>query len=305
MDKIERQVVFVLGAGASVAYGFPTGRGLQDSILRCKTLPSDSTLNLDDFRAFQSELVDNVHDSVDAFLETRRDLEQIGKRVIAEWLIRCEDMEQLRQPPNGPDWYKHFFNTQVDGLAFDHLPSQPYSFITFNYDRSLEAAIHRFVRAKFRGNKTEQEIDGMCTAILLRRVVHVHGSLGAIDWDIRKDKPSRPYSTTVTPEAVECAMSQIKIMHEASDDEFRIAREVLAYAERVYFVGFGYHEDNIRRLYNGHGWRPNISITGTGCGLSLRDQGDALSHFPPGSPFVTIWPKNYDIIRFLDSLQDL
>jgi hypothetical protein len=307
MDKIQRQIVFILGAGASAPYGFPTGRGLRESMLRNVPLPANTTLNAADFRELQAQLEDSPVDSVDAFLETRRDLESIGKRAIAEWLIRCENTDNLRRPPNGGDWYREFFKAQFDGVAFEHLPAQSFAFITFNYDRSLEAAIHRFVRAKYKDDKrSDADIDGMCTSMLLRRIVHVHGSLGAMDWDIRKNEPSRPYSTTVTPETVQHAISQIKIMHEIGEsEEFRIAHELLSAAERVYYVGFGYHPQNIARLYRDHGWSQNVSMSGTAWQFSERDESKALSSFPTGSPYMSLWPKDFDIITFLDSLQDL
>jgi hypothetical protein len=56
-------------------------------------------------------------------------------------------------------------------------------------------------------------------------------------------------SMGVTSPIALCA-SSIKIISEGSEDEpeLRKARELLNQAEVIYFLGFGYHPENLRRL---------------------------------------------------------
>jgi len=91
---ITRPTVLVLGAGASVPYGFPTGRELLiqitddlnprsgDTGLRVtlRTLPfSDEYIS-----EFREDLVDSNQPSVDAFIENRPSFTDIGKTSIAK-----------------------------------------------------------------------------------------------------------------------------------------------------------------------------------------------------------------------------
>ena len=78
---IEKETVFVLGAGASKPYQFPTGSELADKVYQ--ELSQGATI--DDMRAFCGFSGDEINDfrlalhysgqtSVDAFLEHRPDL---------------------------------------------------------------------------------------------------------------------------------------------------------------------------------------------------------------------------------------
>lgn len=85
---IRRQTVFVLGAGASYPYGFPTGEGLVNEVISLAGL--DRTLDaflyngcVDlDVKRFARDLADSDSPSVDSFLEHRPDFLRIGKLAI-------------------------------------------------------------------------------------------------------------------------------------------------------------------------------------------------------------------------------
>ena len=104
---ITKQTVLILGAGASVPYGFPTGRSLLlqitdelapegDSGLRQILLPfSDEHTS-----EFQAELLASNQPSVDAFIENRPSFTDIGKAAIAKKLIDCENEYTLTRRAN-------------------------------------------------------------------------------------------------------------------------------------------------------------------------------------------------------------
>ena len=102
-------------------------------------------------------------------------------------------------------------------------------------------------------NKHGRSIDETAAAVRAIPVIHVHGSLGALDW--QNPILGRPYSSSLTgrlEDTVGKAADSIKIIHESSKNkEFQQAREAIAEAVRVVFLGFGYHETNLTRLFGG------------------------------------------------------
>lgn len=90
------KTVFVLGAGASYPYGFPTGEGLVNDIvaLASEEQTRDDFLYNDcvdrDVLRFAKDLADSDTPSVDSFLEHRPDFLKIGKLAICLSLIPKE-----------------------------------------------------------------------------------------------------------------------------------------------------------------------------------------------------------------------
>ena len=77
--------------------------------------------------------------------------------------------------------------------------------------------------------------------------MHVHGQLGFLPW---QDADGRPYENVFDTDETQARAENIKIIHEAIDDDedFVRAKEILKDTEQVHFLGFGYHETNMRRL---------------------------------------------------------
>ena len=79
-------------------------------------------------------------------------------------------------------------------------------------------------------------------------LVHVHGSLGSY--------PEVPYQTEASPEDLLSISQRIKVVSEVADTddggfaspEFDEANRLLEEAERIFFLGFGFHTDNVRRF---------------------------------------------------------
>ncbi len=247
---ITTPTVFVLGAGASMPYGFPSGKQLKDEMLAGPE-PQPSFTNCHPafeqqfkfgFRTFRNELRHSAQSSVDAFLEHRSDMLNIGKASIAYYLIRCETMDLLFSP-NGP-WYDRLLE-RMD-TPFEDFDKNLVSFVTFNYDRSLEQFL--FTALKHRYGKSDIEVAGKLSTI---PVVHVHGQLGYLEWQNDPEKiGKRAYVSDTRWESINTVKNGIKIISETTDrsDELSRAHELLRQAEKVFFLGFGYHDTNMRRL---------------------------------------------------------
>ncbi len=113
--------------------------------------------------------------------------------------------------------------------------------ITFNYDRSLEYYFERVLSSRFHLGSEEARV--------LREsvpIIHVHGILGDLDTDTEN---YRSYGSSRDPQNIARSAGSIRIVHEGQDSNaLERAREALAKAEIVCFLGFGFHPANVRRL---------------------------------------------------------
>jgi len=156
------------------------------------------------------------------------------------------------------------------------------SIITFNYDRSLENYLFTALKNKY-PDKTDDEYAKKVQSI---PVIHVHGKLGIFPWEAPKLdlKNVVPYDSMsfaschglsdnngkiYRPIWFNNAKNSIKVMHEGTDksEEFEQAHEKISKAQQLYFLGFGYHPTNLRRLNPDVLKKPN-TIKGTIYGLS-------------------------------------
>src|SRR5262245_43457196 len=100
---LSKRTVFVVGAGASVPYGYPTGRDLVTEVLTSLAgthnnrafLESECEFTRHELNRFRDELLRSGKNSVDAFLEHRPDHLNVGKAAIANVLIQKESEESL------------------------------------------------------------------------------------------------------------------------------------------------------------------------------------------------------------------
>lgn len=257
--------VLVLGAGASVHCRYPLGVQLlaELSNLRGKILPGGlpGQWSITDSERLLAKLSRSAHYSVDAFLEETDENVSLGKYLIAHVLKQFEVVDQLF-PPHNSGWYQYLFNRLIPENG-NSLDENNLSIITFNYDRSLETYLYNVFQSRF---SLSEEL----ALKELRKIpiIHVHGILGEF--------PKYPYQLKYTPEELLKISEAIKIIHEIKDgkakfsnDHFREAHKAIEQAEKVYFLGFGFHYDNVRRL---------------GVDWSKKDNGKIFATMPGTSP---------------------
>ena len=262
----------ILGAGASEPYGFPLGVDLLNQVCSLENRPrplKDAGFTDEDIGTFFDDLKHSAHSSVDAFLEKFQQYVEIGKAAMAATLIPCEDPTRLFPPQvSRPHWYEFLANRlEVGTPRFDE---NQLSVVTFNYDRSLEHYLYKVLLTRCGGGDTEAF--GLLTSIPM---IHVHGTLGAYS-PLGGD--GRPYTQEVTAETVRMAAGDIRIVSDADveTEQFQTARTLLKQAERIYFLGFGFQSDNVRRLevFNEE-WTPELRnkvlVGGTTVGIGAKD----------------------------------
>jgi hypothetical protein len=262
---ITKKTVFVLGAGASMPYGFPSGAELRKMLCVPATkdfstravdwvtpLEKNGISERDSIRFAESFLKSRVV-SIDSFLSRRStDFGEIGKTAIAAIICAFEEPAALHKIDNEDDWYGYLWNALISGIhKCDELGRNQVSFITFNYDRSLEYFLLQSCKETF--GVSHQEAVKALEPI---KIIHVYGQLGLLDFDGAYQ--ARAYETRIGARDLSIASSGIKIIPEARDDapEFVAAREFCGQAEQICFLGFGFDPLNVSRL----NLEPEISI---------------------------------------------
>jgi hypothetical protein len=152
---IPRRTVLVLGAGASVPYGFPTGRGLLINVVRSlrneggtlQIILSALGFELGEIRTFAEELDRSMQPSVDAFIENRPEFMNIGKAAIVGTLVPSEDEGKLLVRGEQMLWYEYLFNKMAENRN-DYEQSH-LSIVTLNYDRSFEHFLFHALKSSF------------------------------------------------------------------------------------------------------------------------------------------------------------
>jgi len=275
---ITKKTVLVLGAGASIPFGFPSGKKLVALI--ADMINGDSvTVKLlmnhgydkEYIWEFRKSLVLSGRFSVDEFLEYRNEFIDVGKEAIAAVLLRFEQTMNLFNVREESNWYQYLFG-QLN-TSFDEFNQNKIAIITFNYDRSLEHYL--FTALKNAYNKNGEECAEKLNKI---PVVHVYGKLGKLPWE-KSQYSLVPFDSVIYPDKMGLYVGRggenIKIIHEniEKDPEFNQAFELLMDAEYIYFLGFGFNETNLKRLRIESLCHPDVPlkvICGTSYGLSQK-----------------------------------
>lgn len=281
---VKTGTVLILGAGASMPFGFPSGQQLLQSICRMLSHRRSSAWTMARQAGHRHQIIErfvkalsgSAQTSIDAFLEHRPEFVKIGKMMIAAALLPHERTDEIFDRPQKegkPNWYEHLFG--MLNTSFDEFHNNNIAFITFNYDRSLEHYIHTAL-CNLHG-KPPNEVADKISSI---PIVHVHGQLGSLPWQDFDDNV--PFDSGMDIENVTSAAEDIKIIHDNidHDPEFKRAQGLIEYACRIYFLGFGYNETNLKRLGGPELFRSsNKDVIGTGKGLSITQQRIAKEHF--------------------------
>ncbi|MFZ5800689.1 MAG: hypothetical protein ACOY3D_04865 [Candidatus Omnitrophota bacterium] len=248
---IKTKTLFILGAGASQPFGYPTGIELRELIrLQSRKGPvihalklADAAVDWDDKRVdkFITEFSKSSDLSIDSFLEQRKEFMDIGKMTIASYLLPYEVDERLRESKD--NWYMYLYNRLKS--SFEEFDKNKISFITFNYDRSLEQFLFEALKSRFKRNPQE------CAAKLKNiPIIHLYGQLDLLPW---QDGEGSPYSQREKNILrIRNACDNIKLITEEREvkesKEFQDAYRLIEDAERIYILGFGFDETNLERL---------------------------------------------------------
>jgi hypothetical protein len=259
---ISKRTVFVLGAGAHIPYGFPSGKELMENIvgqliraqrdpdLSLRTLPQRSGVNPNivqqqNIDAFINSLSQAGQASIDTFINANQHMagfDVIGKVGIAQALLESEAKFLMAMNAgkvgNAGDWFKYLFEKMCGGISrANHLlRDNQITFITFNYDRLLELKLFNAIKNSF-SIADDQEVLGMVNAI---PVHHLYGSLGKFD-------PHQFGYLNIWDNAWK-SIQTIYEVQVGNSPAVQASIEALNQAEKICLLGFGFHSENISLL---------------------------------------------------------
>lgn len=276
---IEHSVVLVLGAGASKPYDFPLGRELRDRAISSDRRTKEALAGFEypntHVEEFMSALRRSGCTSVDEFVEDRSKFLKIGKEIMAFHISRCENRSNLDH-----DWYKYLARIMMSD-GFDSFSKNTLSVITYNYDRSLEYYLFNVLQNRF--DKNDRECADMLKKI---PIIHLHGQLGDLP-ELNVEGHGVHYRTKADIPHLRLAAEGIHVVNEPIDNNpvFQQAHEVLAAAEYVVFLGFGYLPENVARLQLDECCNANTVLIGTAFDITTSEQGFVKQLFPrPKTP---------------------
>jgi hypothetical protein len=276
---LEMGTVLVLGAGASIPFGFPSGRALLIRVANGLRHEHDSFARLlmnvgfewHQLEEFGTSLARSSQPSVDAFLENRRQFIPVGKAAIAAALIPFENPELLMGRGGEQSWYEYLF-ARLATRKGDLSPGR-LAVITFNYDRSLEFFLLESLKHSF--GLSDEEAQELAIAV---PIYHIYGQLGSL---ATAASSGRPYVTDVTPDTIQTASNGIRIIGEgvSSNEVLADAAYYLSTARIVTFLGFGFHPENASRLRVDELLATDRPLYGSGYGLQAAERADVQSLF--------------------------
>jgi len=256
---INKNTVFILGAGASSEFGFPLGERLRQEVINTFIGNSQETESIakvltgnwpEDFKEyikpineFAYKLKHSVRYSIDDFLERyQKTYLSIGKLAIALVLTRYENHDLLFESDN---WYRKIYDRMSEGTNIETFSKNKVSFITFNYDRSLEHFL--YITLTHSDEKiTEERVKEIINQI---PIIHIYGQLDLLPW---QDAEGRPYGNPITLKQLKRYKDNINIIFENVTEKvntnFQKAIDLLKQAEKIYILGFGFHPTNLTRL---------------------------------------------------------
>jgi len=272
-EVITKPTIFILGAGASCPYGYPSGDELRGQI--CLSFVSDSrnyltkqssrTWSIEPLVAQAQDFVDKFRrsstKSIDLFLGRNPEFGEMGKRAIIFRILAAESKSRFREDMANrqQDWYSYLFGKLTDGLVkkddYSHFSENNISFITFNYDRSLEHFLYESLANSFSGIGTPK----IAEQLNRLRITHVFGQAAGID-------------------VAEIVRNLRIIYEEPQNPELAEAHELINKAQRIFFLGFGYARENLEILNIPTVLRENQQIYGTALGCTTKEINDIKSY---------------------------
>jgi hypothetical protein len=285
---IDKRTVFVLGAGASCPYGYPSGAQLRKQICLERheylvylehSYPKhvDRNERWESFQAFADKFFKSSTESIDLFMARNPHLAQDGKYIIAFEMFDAERKSHFReQAVEGQDWYSYLFRRLTKGVVSEgelsELPWEMVVFITFNYDRSLEYFFYESLRNSFL-NFPEYELFALLKRIM---VTHVYGQIAQLKWQ-NPFADYVDYASQMRESLLQKAASSIKTIYEEKESpELKEAHRLLESAERIFFLGFGYAPENMEVLKLPELIPPGCEVYGTAFNMMEKEVEDIL-----------------------------
>jgi len=301
---INDKTVFILGAGSNHVYGFPTGSELREYIITefisdleniwdiyknpphpkdhqyfiFNTHPQINDKRKNEYLKIVPEFINRFktssNPSIDLFFLCNTIFEDIGKIAIIIKILRDERGskfdEDIDPTHRSIDWYKHIFikmsETLTEPDSYTDFIKNNLTFITFNYDRSIENFIHERFYNSFDDiidHKTEIYTDDEYSPenLMPFKFLHVYGKISGLPWQSGNQLDYNPNGEI----EIDKYSQNIKIIYEErkNEQEIKTIKDEISGAKKIYFLGFGFAPENLKILKIPDVLKPGQKIYGT------------------------------------------
>ena len=193
---INEKTLFILGAGASCPYKYPTGKELRRLIyeefpyrygklsekINSSEVGISRSVIQDDIQLapkFADNFFKSSTPSIDLFLARNPNFSNIGKKAIALSIWLAESKSCFRENVDqNQDWYSYLYQRMTETLtepdSYEQINQNKISFITFNYDRSLQFFLYESLTNSFNLGYTAHH---PYSNLLPFSIQHVYGQL--------------------------------------------------------------------------------------------------------------------------------
>jgi hypothetical protein len=288
---ITEPTLFILGAGASKPYGFPTGAELRAEIINefrkelSRMLPSDSRsrqIEKERTVSHAEEFIDifshSPMNSIDKFLSLNPRFSVIGKMAIAISICRHEGesrfLEKMDVQDFKEDWYRLLFNIMTSSLKapgdFARFRENKIAFITFNYDRSFEYFLYTSFCNTF--SESRPEFDFKMEECIPFPIIHVYGQIGKLPIFYEKCEPYYRLWGNIDIEMIGKISKGVRVIGERAQEDIKEkVRGLLENYRRIFFLGFGYAEENLEAIGFPGSIDETWAINGTARGMTQKE----------------------------------
>lgn len=267
------KTIFVLGAGASHEFGLPLGSQLANQIRNMMDVSYDAannvTGNVD--RNFLIEASRHLgvdmptvlgaaarlrqglplRKSIDDFLDIHREdrlLVSLGKAAIVKAILQAENASRLSvdtRRESAPDFQRNVDTwlakvVKMLGQEGPDALAENAIFVCFNYDRTLEFFLFHAIQALY--GYTPPKASELVGRI---KVFRPYGCVGEVHPDqIKFEARGIPSNK----DSFERSAAIRTYSEEANSDQMTLIQEALKSGEQMIFLGFGFHEQNVKLL---------------------------------------------------------
>jgi hypothetical protein len=296
------KTVFVLGAGASHEIGMPLGSGLAKTISekldirfedtgRPKPTGGDYPLYEALKGKFPSEasqylhsgwmIRDGIHlaNSIDDFLDrhaSKPHVVKYGKLAIVASILEAERGSRIFTSNGQPrdsdfisstanSWYPRLLKLLGTGVSFEQLDRlfDNVAFIDFNYDRCLPHYLIEAIQPLY-GVDDRRAREIVATA----KILHPNGSIGNLA--MQGGGGNVPFGDLRADFFDVAARIRLYTEQVKEHDVLNEIKLTIAEAQRVVFVGFGYHQQNLKIITPKEA-KATQQILGSAYGVSNED----------------------------------
>ncbi len=171
---------------------------------------------------------------------------------LPEWCPNVSGIaREFLNPTINDHWYRVLFSQLTDGRIEPDdfkISQNNVSFITFNYDRSLENYLYDAIQRNFESagpSEGSKEINSI-------PIIHVYGKLASLEWQ-NTDSEAFWFAYKKGPASLNLNAFEMRkniyVMHGKRDNpNVEKSKQLLEQADRVYFLGFGYSKENMEIL---------------------------------------------------------